>query len=180
MLMFTKIWKGFQELYRVGLVDAPPRTHMTVAQATGCAPVVDAFDRRTLNVAPVKPDTIAKSLAIGNPADGYYSLKVIKETGGWAVAVTDAEVIDGIKLLAQTEGVFAETAGGVSVAVLRKLAESGRLAPDETVVVYVTGNGLKTPEAVAERLAPPVTIAAPMEAFESALAADQRGAAAVA
>jgi len=178
--MFTKIWKGFQELYRVGLVDAPPRTHMTVAQATGCSPVVDAFDRRTLNVAPVKPDTIAKSLAIGNPADGYYSLKVIKETGGWAVAVTDAEVIEGIKLLAQTEGVFAETAGGVSVAVLRKLAESGRIDPDETVVVYVTGNGLKTPEAVAERLAPPVTIAATMEAFESALAVDQRGAAAVA
>jgi threonine synthase len=178
--MFTKIWKGFQELHKVGLVDAPPRTRMTVAQATGCAPVVDAFDRRTLNVAPVKPDTIAKSLAIGNPADGYYSLKVIKETGGWAVAVTDAEVVEGIKLLAQTEGIFAETAGGVSVAVARKLAESGRIDPDETVVVYVTGNGLKTPEAVAERLAPPVTIAATMEAFETALAVDQRGAAAVA
>src|SRR5438067_10045985 len=119
--MFTKIWKGFQELHRVGLTDAPPRTRMTVAQATGCAPGVDAFDRRTLTVAPVEPETIAKSLAIGNPADGYYSLKVIKETDGWAVSVTDAEVVEGIKLLAQTEGIFAETAGGVSVAVARKL-----------------------------------------------------------
>jgi threonine synthase len=178
--MFTKIWKGFQELHKVGLVDEPPRTRMTVAQATGCAPVVDAFDRRTLSVAPVKPDTIAKSLAIGNPADGYYSLKVIKDTGGWAVSVSDAEVVEGIKLLAQTEGIFAETAGGVSVAVARKLAESGRIDPDETVVVYVTGNGLKTPEAVADRLAPPLTIAATMEAFEAALVVDQRGAAAVA
>jgi threonine synthase len=178
--MFTKIWKGFQELHKVGLIDAAPATRMTVAQATGCAPVVDAFDRRTLNVAPVKPDTIAKSLAIGNPADGYYSLKVIKETGGWAVSVSDNEVIEGIKLLAQTEGIFAETAGGVSVAVARKLAESGRIDPDEVVVIYVTGNGLKTPEAVADRLAPPVTIAATMEAFEEALAVDQRGTAAVA
>jgi threonine synthase len=177
--MFTKIYKGFQELYKVGLIDAP-RTHMTVAQAAGCAPVVEAFDRRTLNVAPVKPDTVAKSLAIGNPADGYYSLKIIRESGGWAVAVTDAEVVEGMKLLAQTEGIFAETAGGVAVAVTRKLAESGRIRPDEVTVVYVTGNGLKTPEAVAERLAPPITIAATMDAFEAALAAVAPGAAAVA
>jgi threonine synthase len=177
--MFTKIYKGFQELYKVGLIDAP-RTHMTVAQAAGCAPVVEAFDRRTLNVAPVKPDTVAKSLAIGNPADGYYSLKIIRESGGWAVAVTDAEVVEGMKLLAQTEGIFAETAGGVAVAVTRKLAESGRIRPDEVTVVYVTGNGLKTPEAVAERLAPPITIAATMDAVEAALAAVAPGAAAVA
>ncbi len=177
--MFTKIYKGFQELHKVGLIDAP-RTRMTVAQAAGCAPVVEAFDRRTLNVAPVKPDTVAKSLAIGNPADGYYSLKIIRESGGWAVAVTDAEVVEGMKLLAQTEGIFAETAGGVAVAVTRKLAESGRIRPDEVTVVYVTGNGLKTPEAVAERLAPPITIAATMDAFEAALAAVARGAVAVA
>lgn len=177
--MFTKIYKGFQELHKVGLIDAP-RTHMTVAQAAGCAPVVEAFDRRTLNVAPVKPATVAKSLAIGNPADGYYSLKIIRESGGWAVAVTDAEVVEGMKLLAQTEGIFAETAGGVAVAVTRKLAESGRIRPDEVTVVYVTGNGLKTPEAVAERLAPPITIAATMDAFEAALAAVAPGAAAVA
>ncbi len=177
--MFTKIWKGFQELHKVGLIDAPA-TRMTVAQAAGCAPMVDAFDRRTLNVAPVKPATVAKSLAIGNPADGYYSLKVIKETGGYAVRVTDAEIVEGMKLLARTEGIFAETAGGVSVAVARKLAESGRIRSDELVVVYVTGNGLKTPEAVAERLAPPITIAATMEAFEEALAREKAGAAAVA
>ncbi len=177
--MFTKIWKGFQELHRVGLIDAP-RTRMTVAQAAGCAPIVDAFDRRTLSVTPVKPMTVAKSLAIGNPADGYYSLKIIRETGGYAVRVTDAEIIEGIKLLAQTEGIFAETAGGVAVAVARKLAESGRLAPDEVVVVYVTGNGLKTPEAVAERVVQPITIPATLEAFETALAADSAGAVVVA
>jgi threonine synthase len=177
--MFTKIWKGFQELHKVGLIDAPA-THMTVAQASGCAPMVDAFDRRTLSVAPVKPDTVAKSLAIGNPADGYYSLKVIKETGGYAVRVTDAEIIEGIKLLARTEGIFAETAGGVSIAVAKKLAESGRIAPDELLVVYVTGNGLKTPEAVADRVARPITIAATMEAFETAMAQETPGVVAVA
>ena len=177
--MFTKIWKGFQELHKVGLIDAPA-THMTVAQADGCAPIVDAFERHTLTLNPVKPATVAKSLAIGNPADGYYSLKIIKETGGYAVRVTDAEVVEGMKLLARTEGVFAETAGGVSVAVAQKLAASGQIRPDEVVVVYVTGNGLKTPEAVAERLAPPVTIAATMEAFEAALARDSAGAVAVA
>ena len=131
-------------------------------------------------MAPVKPATVAKSLAIGNPADGYYSLRVIKETGGYAVKVTDAEVVEGMKLLAATEGIFAETAGGVSVAVTRKLAESGRIGPDEVAVVYVTGNGLKTPEVVADRLAPPITIAATMEAFETALAREAAGAAAVA
>ncbi len=177
--MFTKIWKGFQELYKVGLIDQP-RTHMTVAQAAGCAPMVDAFDRHTLNVTPVKPATVAKSLAIGNPADGYYSLKVVKETGGYAVRVTDAEIVEGMKLLARTEGIFAETAGGVSVAVARKLAESGRIRPDELAVVYVTGNGLKTPEAVADRLTPPITIAATMDAFEEALAREEAAAAAVA
>jgi threonine synthase len=177
--MFTKIWKGFQELHKVGLIAAPP-THMTVAQAAGCAPMVDAYDRRTLNVAPVKPATVAKSLAIGNPADGYYSLKVIKETGGHAVRVSDAEIVEGMKLLARTEGIFGETAGGVSVAVARKLAESGQIGRDETTVIYVTGNGLKTPEAVADHLAPPITIAATMEAFEHTLEQDHSGAAAVA
>jgi threonine synthase len=177
--MFTKIHKGFHELHKVGLIAAPA-TRMTVAQATGCAPVVEAFDRRTLNVAPVKPDTVAKSLAIGNPADGYYSLKIVKESGGWAVAVSDAEVVEAMKLLAQTEGIFAETAGGVSVAVTRKLAESGRIGPDEVTVIYVTGNGLKTPEAVADRLASPITIPATMEAFEKALIEASPGAVAVA
>jgi threonine synthase len=177
--MFTKIWKGFQELHKVGLIEAPA-THMTVAQAAGCAPMVDAFDRRTLNVAPVKPATVAKSLAIGNPADGYYSLKVIKETGGHAVRVSDAEIVEGMKLLARTEGIFGETAGGVSVAVTRKLAEGGHIGRDEVTVIYVTGNGLKTPEAVADYLAPPITIGATMEAFEEIWEQDHSGAAAVA
>jgi threonine synthase len=177
--MFTKIWKGFQELHKVGLIEAPA-THMTVAQAAGCAPMVDAYDRRTLNVAPVKPATVAKSLAIGNPADGYYSLKIIKETGGHAVRVSDAEIVEGMKLLARTEGIFGETAGGVSVAVAKKLAEGGHIGRDEVTVIYVTGNGLKTPEAVADHLAPPITIAATMEAFEETLEQDHSGAAAVA
>jgi threonine synthase len=163
----------------VGLIEAPA-THMTVAQAAGCAPMVDAYDRRTLNVAPVKPATVAKSLAIGNPADGYYSLKIIKETGGHAVRVSDAEIVEGMKLLARTEGIFGETAGGVSVAVAKKLAEGGHIGRDEVTVIYVTGNGLKTPEAVADHLAPPITIAATMEAFEETLEQDHSGAAAVA
>jgi threonine synthase len=177
--MFTKIHKGFHELHKVGLIDEP-HTRMTVAQAAGCAPMVDAYDRHTLNVAPVKPSTVAKSLAIGNPADGYYSLKIVKESGGHAVRVSDNEIVEGMKLLARTEGIFGETAGGVSVAVARKLAEAGQIGPDELTVVYVTGNGLKTPEAVADRLAPPVTIAATMEAFEAALAPEASGHAAVA
>ena len=123
-----------------------------------------------MTIRPVKPSTIAKSLAIGNPADGYYCLKVIKETSGLAGSVTDPEIVEGMKLLAQTEGVFGETAGGVSVGVLKKMAEAGLLDPDETIVCYVTGNGLKTPEAVAPALAEPLTIAASIAEFEAALA----------
>src|SRR5262249_10286378 len=154
-------------LHKVGLIDAP-RTRMTVAQAAGCGPVVDAFDRHTLSVTPVKPSTVAKSLAIGNPADGYYSLKVIKETGGWAVRVTNTEINEGGTLAARPGGIFGGTAGGVSVGVAKKLAESGCIGADEVAVIYVTGNGLKTPEGVADRVAPPITIPATMEAFESA------------
>ena len=178
--MFTKIWKGFQELYKVGLLEEPPRTRMTVAQAAGCGPIAAAFARGSLEVEPVKPHTIAKSLAIGNPADGYYSLRIIQETGGWALGVSDAEIVEGIRLLARTEGIFAETAGGVAVAATKRLVDAGHVAPDETVVIYVTGNGLKTPEAVADHLAPPVTISATMEAFEAALVRDRAGAAVVA
>ena len=142
---------------------------MGLAQAAGCSPIVTAHEANTMLIKPVKPSTIAKSLAIGNPADGYYVLKTIKETEGLAGSVSDDEIVEGMKLLARTEGVFAETAGGVSIGVLKKMAEAGALDPDETIVAYVTGNGLKTPEAVAGALAPPITISASMTEFESAL-----------
>ncbi len=166
--LFTKIARGFEELAQVGLI-ARAQTRMGLAQAAGCSPIVTAHEANTMLIKPVKPSTIAKSLAIGNPADGYYVLKAIKETNGLAGSVTDEEIVEGMKLLAQTEGVFGETAGGVSVGVLKKMAEAGALDPDETVVAYITGNGLKTPEAVAGSLAPPVTIDASIPDFEAAL-----------
>ncbi len=166
--LFTRIARGFEELVRVGLIP-PARPRMGLAQAAGCSPIVTAHEANSMLIKPVKPSTIAKSLAIGNPADGYYCLKVIKETEGLAGSVTDEEIVEGIRLLAQTEGIFGETAGGVSVGVLKKMAEAGALDPDETVVVYVTGNGLKTPEAVAGSLPEPLTIRASMADFEAAM-----------
>jgi threonine synthase len=167
--MFTKIWKGYNELLKLGLLEGVgPK--MVGAQAEGCSPVVTAYDADTWNVIPVKPKTIAKSLAIGNPADGYYSLKVIKESGGTALSVNDDEIVEGIKLLARTEGIFAETAGGVTVGVTKKLAERGGIDPDELVVIYVTGNGLKTQEAVADKVAAPLHIQPTLESFEAAMA----------
>ncbi len=113
-----------------------------------------------------KPDTIAKSLAIGNPADGYYSLKAVRESGGVVESVTDDEIIEGIKLLARTEGIFTETAGGVTIGVLKKLVESGTISPDQCVVAYITGNGLKTQEAVADRLQAPLFVEPHVSSFE--------------
>jgi threonine synthase len=168
--MFTKIARGFEELAQVGLIS-PKVPRMGLAQAAGCSPIVAAHEANSMTIRPVKPSTIAKSLAIGNPADGYYCLKVIKETNGLAGSVTDEELVEGMKLLARTEGIFGETAGGVSVAVLKKMAEAGAFDPDETVVVYITGNGLKTPEAVAGVLDQPITINASMSEFDRALAA---------
>jgi threonine synthase len=164
--LFTKIHKGFQELVKVGLV-AEGTVRMTAAQAEGCSPVTRAFYDGTFDVIPVRPSTIAKSLAIGNPADGYYSLRIIKQTNGQAEMVTDDEVIEGIKLLARTEGIFAETAGGVTIGVLAKLARAGKIDPDETVVAYVTGNGLKTQEAVADHVRPPILIRPTLREFEA-------------
>jgi len=164
--LFTKIWKGFNELLDLGLAEGG-RPRMVGAQAEGCSPVVAAFRRRSFDVQPVRPRTLAKSLAIGNPADGYYSLRIIKESGGAAEAVDDDAVVEGITLLARTEGVFAETAGGVVVGVLSKLARAGQLDPDERIVLYITGNGLKTQEALAGRLAEPHRIAPTMRAFEA-------------
>jgi threonine synthase len=145
--LFTKIAKGFEEWRELGLLDgAQPR--MNGAQAAGCSPVATAFAAGHEICRPVKPDTIAKSLAIGNPADGPYALELARDTGGSVDAVTDDEIREGIALLAQTTGVFTETAGGVTTAVLAKLAARGDIDPEERVVVVITGEGLKTLDAV--------------------------------
>jgi threonine synthase len=164
----TKVDKAFGELGRLGLVEPTPY-RIFGAQATGCSPVAAAFREGHDVVRPVKPDTIARSLAIGNPADGNYVLDVARRTGGVVEDVTDDEVVEGIQLLARTEGVFAETAGGVTVATLRKLVESGRLDPDAETVVFNTGDGLKTLDAVAGRVGPAATIEPTYEAFKAAI-----------
>ena len=182
--MFTKIWKGFNELACLGLLDSveassfgPDQntvhhpaviTKMHMAQAVGCAPIANAWNNGLSHVAPVRPNTVAKSLAIGNPADGIYALRVLKQSGGSACAVPEPEVVEGIKLLAETEGIFTETAGGVTVSALRNLAESGAIKPDELTVAYITGNGLKTQEAV-EEVVDPLSIKPTMGSFEDAL-----------
>jgi threonine synthase len=147
--MLNAICKGFEELHSLGLIDNPERMKIIAAQPHGCAPVVDAFKRNSDEVIPVeRPETIAKSLAIGDPGDGIYVLKRLKQYNGIAEEANDAEISDSILLLARTEGIFTEPAGGVSVAVLRKLVEEGKIARDESTVCYVTGNGLKTTEAI--------------------------------
>jgi threonine synthase len=163
----TKIDKGFTELGKLGLVDA---TDYKVygAQATGCSPVAQAFRDGHDVVKPVRPDTIAKSLAIGNPADGPYVLDVARRTGGAIEDVSDEEVIEGIQLLARTEGIFAETAGGVTVATLKKLIATGQLDPEAETVIINSGDGLKTLDAVADRVGPKVTIPASYDAFVKA------------
>jgi threonine synthase len=168
--LYTKLWKGLQEFAKIGLIDEP-HTRMSGAQAEGCSPITTAYREGTLNFRPQKPDTIARSLAIGNPADGYYALKVMEETNGGAEAVTDQEVIDGVKLLAETEGIFAETAGGVTIACLKKMAESGHILPDEETVAFITGAGLKTVESVQDELTAPIRVPADATAFDEALAA---------
>ena len=164
----TKVAKGFKELGMVGLLDEIPEVRISGAQALGCSPVVTAFAAGTDAIAPVKPDTIAKSLAIGNPADGWYALEQIRSTGGACGAVTDAEIIEGIKLLARTEGIFAETAGGVTIATLVKLVAEGVIRPEERTVAIVTGHGLKTVEALTGSVAPTHTITPTLEAFDAA------------
>jgi len=166
--LITKIWKGLDELAKLWLVDSV-QTKVSGAQAAGCAPISNAWQAGTLSVRPVKPNTIVKSLAIGNPADGYYALQAIGESGGSAVAASDEEVVDAIKLLAESEGVFAENAGGVTVAGLKRLAESGRIAPDELVVAFITGAGPKTQEAVAGKLAEAIHVSPTVASFEQAI-----------
>ena len=165
--LFVKIRKGLDELFKAGLIDEP-KTRMSGAQATGCSPVATAWQEGSMNFRPQRPNTIAKSLAIGNPADGYYSLVQLKETGGSCGAVTDEEIVQGMKLLAETEGIFGETAGGVTVASLKQLAAQGRIDADELTVAFITGAGFKTLEAVSGALNPPLEVDATMESFESA------------
>jgi threonine synthase len=166
--LFTKIYKGFREFVEVGLVD-DKSVRFSGAQAEGCSPIAQAFRQGRDFIAPVKPDTIAKSIAIGNPADGVYAVDIARKTDGNIESVTDAEIIDGIKLLAETEGIFTETAGGTTIATLKKLAETGRINSDELTVAYITGNGLKTQEAIQGYIAEPLTIEPKLESFESAL-----------
>jgi threonine synthase len=162
----VKVRKGLGELHQVGLMDAPSHTKVHGAQAVGCSPVAEAFAKGVEHVRPQKPNTIAKSLAIGNPADGYYALKAVRETGGAIDMVDDDEIVDSILLLARTEGIFTETAGGVTVGVLRKLAKAGTFERGERVVAFITGMGLKTLEAVVERAVPTATIPPTLEEFE--------------
>src|SRR5206468_314518 len=163
--LIGKIHKAFQELARVGLID-DPECKIHGAQATGCNPITSAVKNGWEQHKPVrKPNTIAKSLAIGDPADGYFANKLIRQTGGWAEDVSDEEIAEAMVLLGKTEGIWAETAGGVTVAVTRKLIEQGRIPRDEEIVICVTGNGLKTQEAVADRLKQPAVIRPSLEAF---------------
>ncbi|HEV2310658.1 MAG TPA: threonine synthase [Acidimicrobiia bacterium] len=164
--LLTKIHKGFGDLVDAGLLDAAP-VRVSGAQAAGCSPVATAFAESSDTIRPQKPDTIAKSLAIGDPADGYYALDVVRSTGGALAGVTDDEVRAGIRLLARTEGVFGETAAGVTIATLRRLAEEGVVRPDERVVVYVTGHGLKTLDAVGPAT-PTATIPPTVDGFRAA------------
>ena len=163
--LLTKVWKAIKEFELLGLIE-PSKTKMYGAQATGCSPISTAFKNNWEIFKPVKPDTIAKSLAIGTPADGVYAMSVIKESDGWAEDVSDQEIIDGIKLLAETEGIYTETAGGVTVAVTKKLIDQGKLPTDELTVVSITGNGLKTQDAIVDSVTKPKIIEPNIEKFE--------------
>jgi threonine synthase len=166
--LLTKIGKAFDELALLGLVeDGPMRLHG--AQAAGCNPIVAAVRDGSGEIRPVRAKTIAKSLAIGNPADGYYAARTIRRSGGWAEDASDTEIVDGMRLLAETEGIFAETAGGVTVAAARKLIDSGRIPRHEPIVLVITGNGLKTTDALVATAAAHPIIEPRLEAFERVL-----------
>jgi threonine synthase len=163
--LITKIHKAFGELQKLGWIE-PAATKFYGAQATGCSPITTAIKNKTCEITPQKPNTIVKSLSIGNPADGFYASKMIQETGGAGEDVSDAEVVEGIRLLAETEGFFAETAGGVTVAVARKLIRNGLLNPNESMVLAITGNGLKTIGAVSGEIQADEAIRPKLAAFE--------------
>ncbi len=163
--LVTKIKKGLQEFTDLGLIDKFD-SKLYVAQGKGCAPIVTAIKEDSDIIKPVKPKTIAKSLAIGNPADGYYAYDVVKKSGGWAEEATDSEIIDAIKLLAETEGIFTETAGGVTVAATIKLIKQKKIPKDESIVICITGNGLKTQEVIVNKLVKPLKIKPNLHSFE--------------
>lgn len=164
----TKVHRAFRELAAVGAVD--DRSYrISGAQAEGCSPVAQAFESNADEVRPVKPNTVAKSLAIGNPADGWYAIQTARTTGGVVEACTEAEVLEGVRLLAETEGVFTETAGGVTIAVLKRLVESGVVKSYDETVALVTGNGYKTIEAFEGTIEPSYHVAPDLDAFLAAL-----------
>jgi len=166
--LLTKIWKSFKEFKEIGIIKELS-TKVFAAQATGCSPISTAIKQGMDVIRPVKPNTIAKSLAIGNPADGFYATQAVKESNGYGEDVSDQEIIDGIKLLARTEGIFSETAGGVTVAVTKKLLEMNKITRDETVVICITGNGLKTQEALNGQTVSPYYIKPNLASFEEVL-----------
>jgi len=166
--LITKIKKAFDELVLLGLVE-PKKVKFFGAQATGCSPISTAVKAGNADIEPQRPSTIARSLAIGNPADGHYAIKTITKSGGWSEDVSDAEVVESMQLLAETEGIFTETAGGVTLGCARKLLESGRISPDETTVLSITGNGLKTTDALADKYEAEEPIAPRFAEFEAYL-----------
>lgn len=170
--LLTKIHKAYTEFAKVGIIDAEPFS-VHGAQAAGCSPISTALKKGTDLVKPVpNPQTIVKSLAIGTPADGYYAIRTMKESGGSAEDCTDEEVIAGIKLLAETEGIFAETAGGTTVACARKLIETGKIPADESIVLCITGHGLKTQEAIHEKCGAPRVIKPSLREFDALVAGE--------
>ena len=177
--LITKIAKAFRELVTLGWVDARP-VKFFGAQATGCSPISTAVKRGLARFEPQKPATIARSLAIGNPADGPFAIREIRESGGWAEDTSDREVVEAIQLLAETEGIFAETAGGVTTGVTEKLVQEGRIRPDETTVVCITGNGLKTTDAISAEYPASEAIPPKLEAFAAYLDAQLAAGAATA
>ncbi|MBI2815402.1 MAG: threonine synthase [Acidobacteria bacterium] len=175
--LITRVGKAFQEFIEIGLVQPAP-FKLIGAQATGCSPITSAVKRGTPEYEPQKPSTIARSLAIGNPADGYYAARSIMTSGGAGEDVTDDEIVDGMKLLAETEGIFGETAAGVTIAVTRKLLQHGKISRDDETVLCVTGNGLKTLDALEGKLDLGVSIRPRIEEFEALVARAEQPAAA--
>jgi threonine synthase len=166
--ILPKVYKAYRELIELGLVeDTKPKIYS--AQAAGCNPVVTAIEKGSDIIEPQKPNTIAKSIAIGNPADGYYAANVVRDSGGWGASATDREIVDAIKLLAKLEGIWTEPAGGTTLAATIKLIQSGRIPRDESIVVSITGNGLKTQEVVVNELVQPRVIEAKLTEFDALL-----------
>ena len=168
--LLVKIWKGFKEFEKLGLIGSV-KTKLHCAQAQGCSPISDSILNKT-DIKPVKPKTIAKSLAIGNPADGYYAKDAVSASKGSAAVVNDAEIVEGIQLLAQAEGIFTETAGGVTVASAKKLIEQGKIGKNDSVVIAITGNGLKTQEAIQGSLGQALEIGPHLKSFEEKVLAE--------